>query len=123
MTDIHEQFQAAIEASIGHPIYDDEGPQYDLDRFCDNLRYMGRDQRVLWLARRIIETQCDENEPAEFLAAVSSMISDDRQVTIITHGHGHIEISGDIPENCQLVMQPPRPEPEPTESWHLRGPR
>jgi len=128
MTDIYEIFDNAVRVSETKSEQidnaDSHDPYYDLDKFLSYLESSGEQLRVLSLARLIIKTQCDD-DPGEFLSAVSEMVQDvsEQSVTIMVHGYGNLEINGDIPENCQLTMKPPPLEPEygPAESWHLRS--
>jgi len=104
-TDVYEIFNGAVEKSV--EILDDllgnKKNYFDFDKFINALQEMDQEPRILSMARAIIMSQA--NEPEYFLSLVRSMIDEEMQTTIIQHDYNNFNMSGNLPENAELIIR------------------
>ena len=102
-TDVYEIFDKCVKKSV--EIHDHDN-FYNFDKFLTALSDHGDKYRTAAMCRLIADAMSDDDDFMQFIAEMISG-DDEYQVTIIKHGFGKFEMSGDLPENAELIIKVP----------------
>lgn len=101
MDDIFEIFDKCVKKSVE---IHDHNTDYDFKKFLTALSDHGDKYRTAAMCRCIANAMSDDDDFMQFIAEIIAG-DDEYQVTIIKHGFGKFEMSGDLPENVELILR------------------